>query len=102
MFETGHQKSCVVPDVTISFLSDAEITSRIHPGLYALFTALRAGAADAFITSRSEIAEALGGVAIAIALVPPLCVVGISLEQGQLGATAHGMRNEVSEELLSK
>jgi len=75
----------VVPDVTTSFLSDAEIISRIHPGLYALLTALGAGA---FITSRSEIAEALGGVAIAIALVPTLCVVGISLKQGQLGAAA--------------
>ncbi|HYB00025.1 MAG TPA: DUF389 domain-containing protein [Ktedonobacteraceae bacterium] len=80
--------SWVVPDVTISFISDGEITSRIHPGLYALLTALGAGAAGAFITSRSEIAEALGGVAIAIALVPPLCVVGISLRQGQLDAAA--------------
>src|SRR5215471_1842474 len=80
--------SWVVPDVTISFLSDGEITSRIHPGLYALLTALGAGAAGAFITSRSEIAEALGGIAIAIALVPPLCVVGISLQEGQLGAAA--------------
>ena len=78
----------VVPDVTISFLSDAEIISHIHPGLYALLTALAAGVAGAFITSRAEIAEALGGVAIAIALVPPLCVVGISLQQGQLAAAA--------------
>jgi uncharacterized hydrophobic protein (TIGR00271 family) len=78
----------VVPDVTISFISDAEITSRIHPGLYALLTALAAGAAGAFISSRAEIAEALGGVAIAIALVPPLCVVGISLQKGQLAAAA--------------
>jgi uncharacterized hydrophobic protein (TIGR00271 family) len=78
----------VVPDVTISFMSDAEITSRIHPGLYALLTALGAGAAGAFITSRAEIAEALGGVAIAIALVPPLCVIGISLKLGQLDAAA--------------
>jgi hypothetical protein len=34
--------SWVVPDVTISFTSNAEITSRIHPGLYALLTALGA------------------------------------------------------------
>jgi uncharacterized hydrophobic protein (TIGR00271 family) len=63
--------SWVVPDMTISFMSDGEITSRIHPGLYALLTPLGAGAAGAFITSRAEIAEALGGVVIAIALVPP-------------------------------
>jgi uncharacterized hydrophobic protein (TIGR00271 family) len=76
--------SWIVPDVTISFVSNGEITSRINPGLYALFTALGAGAAGAFITSRAEIADSMGGVAIAISLVPPLCVVGISLQEGQL------------------
>lgn len=76
----------VVPDVTISFTSNSEITSRIHPGLYALLTALGAGAAGAFILSRAEIADALGGVAIAISLVPPLCMVGIALRHGQLDA----------------
>ena len=80
--------SWVVPDVTISFTSNGEITSRINPGLYALLTALGAGAAGAFITSRAEIADSMGGVAIAISLVPPLCVVGISLQQGQLDAAA--------------
>lgn len=80
--------SWVVPDVTISFTSNGEITSRINPGLYALLTALGAGAAGAFIISRAEIADSMGGVAIAISLVPPLCVVGISLQQGQLDAAA--------------
>jgi uncharacterized hydrophobic protein (TIGR00271 family) len=78
----------VVPDVTISFTSNGEIASRINPGLYALLTALGAGAAGAFITSRAEIADSIGGVAIAISLVPPLCVVGISLQKGQLDAAA--------------
>jgi len=76
----------VVPDVTISFTSNSEITSRINPGLYALLTALGAGAAGAFIISRAEIADSIGGVAIAISLVPPLCVVGIALQQGRLDA----------------
>jgi len=78
--------SWVVPDVTISFISNGEITSRINPGLYALLTALGAGAAGAFIISRAEIADSMGGVAIAISLVPPLCVVGIALQQGRLDA----------------
>jgi len=78
----------VVPAVTISFTSNEEITSRINPGLYALLTALGAGAAGAFITSRAEIADSIGGVAIAISLVPPLCVVGISLQEGQLDAAS--------------
>ncbi|HYT34641.1 MAG TPA: DUF389 domain-containing protein, partial [Ktedonobacteraceae bacterium] len=76
----------VIPDATISFTSNGEITSRINPGLLALLTALGAGAAGAFITSRAEIADSMGGVAIAISLVPPLCVVGISLQKGQLDA----------------
>ncbi len=83
--------SWVVPDFTISFTGNGEITSRINPGLYALLTALGAGGAGAFIISRAEIADSMGGVAIAISLVPPLCVVGISLQKGQLDAAAGAM-----------
>jgi len=78
--------SWIVPSFIISFTTNGEITSRINPGLLALLTALGAGAAGAFIVSRAEIADALGGVAIAISLVPPLCVVGISLRCGQMSA----------------
>lgn len=73
----------LVPDVNISFSDNAEITSRIAPGLLALLTALASGAAGAFISSRREISDSMGGVAIAISLVPPLCVVGIALNQGE-------------------
>jgi uncharacterized membrane protein len=45
--------------------------------------ALAAGAAGAFAIGRQEIADSLAGVAIAISLVPPLSVVGISLAKGQ-------------------
>jgi uncharacterized hydrophobic protein (TIGR00271 family) len=83
---TSYLLTWVVPNVTISFTRNGEIASRIHPGLLALLTALGAGAAGAFITSRAEIADSMGGVAIAISLVPPLCVVGISLRYGQTGA----------------
>ena len=83
--------SWIVPEVTISFTSNPEIASRINPGLYALLTALGAGAAGAFIISRAEIADSIGGVAIAISLVPPLCVVGIALEQGRLDAAGGAM-----------
>jgi uncharacterized hydrophobic protein (TIGR00271 family) len=75
--------SLIVPGVMISFTENGEIVSRIRPGLFALFTALGAGAAGAFIISRAEIADSMGGVAIAISLVPPLCVVGIALSQGE-------------------
>jgi uncharacterized hydrophobic protein (TIGR00271 family) len=76
----------LVPDVSISFTENAEIASRISPGLIALLTALAAGAAGAYITAREEIADSMGGVAIAISLVPPLCVVGISINQGRWDA----------------
>jgi uncharacterized hydrophobic protein (TIGR00271 family) len=78
----------LVPTVSISFTNNGEITSRISPGLYALLTALGAGAAGAYITAKAEIADAMGGVAIAISLVPPLCVVGISISQGNWAAAA--------------
>lgn len=81
----------VVPDITISFINNKEITSRISPGLYALLTALGAGAAGAYITSRAEIADSMGGVAIAISLVPPLCVVGIAISQGEWQAAGGAM-----------
>lgn len=77
--------SWLVPDITISFTENGEIASRIAPGLTALLTALASGAAGAFISSREEIADSMGGVAIAISLVPPLCVVGISISQGAWG-----------------
>lgn len=81
----------VVPPPSISFQDNPELASRISPGLFALLTALGAGAAGAFIVSRQELADSMGGVAIAISLVPPLCVVGIALRQaewnGAVGAT---------------
>lgn len=83
--------TAIVPDVVISFTENSEITSRIQPGLFALFTALGAGAAGAFIVSRAEIADSMGGVAIAISLVPPLCVVGIAISQGEWQAAGGAM-----------
>jgi uncharacterized hydrophobic protein (TIGR00271 family) len=80
-----------IPDVAISFTSNSQITSRIAPGLMALLTALASGAAGAYIIMREEIADSMGGVAIAISLVPPLCVVGIALSQGNWGAAGGSM-----------
>lgn len=81
----------IVPDVLLSYQENGEIASRIAPGLLALLTALASGAAGAYITSREEIADSMGGVAIAISLVPPLCVVGISINQGQWAAASGAM-----------
>lgn len=56
-----------------------EIVARTNPTLLDLVIALAAGAAGAFANTRRRIADALPGVAIAVALVPPLSVVGIGL-----------------------
>jgi uncharacterized membrane protein len=48
-----------------------------------LFAALAAGAAGAFAMSREDVADSLPGVAISISLVPPICVVGVALAQGE-------------------
>ena len=60
-----------------------EILARTNPNLLDLVIALAAGAAGAFANTRKRIADALPGVAIAVALVPPLSVVGIGLAWGK-------------------
>ncbi|MDX5339687.1 MAG: TIGR00341 family protein [Cyclobacteriaceae bacterium] len=59
-----------------------EILARIRPNLLDLGVAVGAGIAGAFAYSREEIAKTLAGVAISVALVPPLAVVGIGLGWG--------------------
>lgn len=70
----------------ISFTENAQILGRISPRLIDLIAALASGAAGAFCLSRDDIADSLPGVAISISLVPPLCVVGISLSAGEIDA----------------
>jgi len=70
----------------ISFDTNSQLAGRISPRLIDLYVALAAGAAGAFALSRDDVADSLPGVAMAIALVPPLCVVGIGLAQGEIVA----------------
>ncbi len=67
-----------LPDIT----PNHEILIRTSPDLRDLGIALLAGAAGAYGYYRSEYSTILAGVAIAVALVPPLCTCGIMLEQG--------------------
>ena len=62
--------------------TNAEIVSRISPTLLDLVIALAAGAAGAYALSRSDVSDALPGVAVSIALVPPLAVVGVTAQLG--------------------
>lgn len=64
-----------------------EILQRTQPTLIDLAIGLAAGAAGSFAKTRREIADALPGVAIAVALVPPLSVIGIGLALGSQAVT---------------
>lgn len=63
----------------------AEIVARTSPNLLDLGIALAAGAAGAYAQIRRAAADAITGVAVAVALVPPLAVVGICLEIQEFG-----------------
>ncbi|PZV14143.1 MAG: TIGR00341 family protein [Leptolyngbya sp.] len=64
--------------IGLQVLTD-EILLRTEPTLIDLMVAMAAGAAGAFAKSRKHVADAFPGVAIAVALVPPLGVMGIGL-----------------------
>jgi uncharacterized hydrophobic protein (TIGR00271 family) len=70
---------------------NAEILARTRPNLLDLGIAVISGIAGAYAHAREEVAKTLAGVAIAVALVPPLAVSGIGLGRGDwdvfLGAT---------------
>lgn len=63
-----------------------ELAARTAPSLSDLFVAALSGVAAAYALSRPELGEALPGVAIAAALVPPLATTGISASMGALEA----------------
>ncbi len=60
-----------------------ELVARTSPNLLDLGIALAAGAAGAYAQIRRAASDALTGVAVAVALVPPLAVVGITLGLGE-------------------
>jgi len=70
------------PQISETILNSSQVTSRVNPTLLDLGIALAAGAAGAFAISRPDVADSLPGVAIAVALVPPLAVVGTTAQLG--------------------
>jgi uncharacterized hydrophobic protein (TIGR00271 family) len=77
-----------------------EVLSRTNPGPIDLGVALAGGLAAAFAVAMPNISAALPGVAIATALMPPLCTVGIGLALGRMdvagGATLLFTTNSVT------
>ena len=70
----------------VAFDTNSQITSRVNPALLDMLIAVAAGAAGGYATVSKRVAPSIAGVAIAVALVPPLAVVGISLESQRIDA----------------
>jgi uncharacterized hydrophobic protein (TIGR00271 family) len=84
----------------VSFDANSQISSRVNPTFVDMLIAVAAGAAGAFATVNARVASSIAGVAIAVALVPPLAVVGVALQTGRFdeafGALLLFMTNFVS------
>ena len=68
-----------------------EILSRTSPTLLDLCIALAAGGAAAYAQTHRNIVNSIAGVAVAVALVPPLAVSGIGLALGSKAVTDAGI-----------
>ena len=69
----------------IPLATNSQVTSRVNPNIIDMGIALAAGAAGAFASVNKRVSASIAGVAIAVALVPPLGVVGLTLHAGMLG-----------------
>jgi uncharacterized hydrophobic protein (TIGR00271 family) len=67
---------------SITAATNAQVAGRVSPGLTDLLAALGTGVVGSIALIRKDISDTLPGVAIAISLVPPLVVVGLTLESG--------------------
>ena len=81
----------------------SEITGRTSPNLIDLGIAIAAAVAGSFSMTRKQLSNSIAGVAIAVALVPPVCVSGIGLTLGSemvavFGrGTVAGLTNQIAE-----
>jgi uncharacterized hydrophobic protein (TIGR00271 family) len=66
---------------------NTQVLSRVSPNLIDMGIALAAGAAGAFANVNKRVSASIAGVAIAVALVPPLGVVGLTLQAGMYSDT---------------
>jgi uncharacterized hydrophobic protein (TIGR00271 family) len=71
----------VVPRDVIA-ATNSQVAARVNPRLIDLLAALGTGIVGSVALVRRDISDTLPGVAIAISLVPPLSVVGLTIEAG--------------------
>ncbi|MBW4515865.1 MAG: DUF389 domain-containing protein [Timaviella obliquedivisa GSE-PSE-MK23-08B] len=60
---------------------DSEVLARSEPTLLDLGIAVAAGGVSGYAKVQPKISESLAGTAIAVALMPPICVIGLGLSQ---------------------
>jgi len=65
--------------------TSSQVAARVTPRIVDLVAALATGSVGSVALARSDVSDALPGVAIAISLVPPLAVAGLTLHSGQPG-----------------
>lgn len=71
----------------VDLLGNAQVAGRISPSVVDMVVALAVGFVAAVGMMRSDLSDVLPGVAIAISLVPPMCVVGITAAEGYWSAS---------------
>ncbi|MEE8456958.1 MAG: DUF389 domain-containing protein, partial [Acidimicrobiia bacterium] len=69
----------------VPIATNSQVISRVTPTLIDMMIAVAAGAAGAYATVDKRVSSSITGVAIAVALVPPLGVVGVTLTVGNYG-----------------
>lgn len=65
--------------LTVNRELNVEIISRAYPNLYYLLIAIFSGVAVAYAIVKPQMSETLPGVAITVALIPPLAAIGVAL-----------------------
>jgi uncharacterized hydrophobic protein (TIGR00271 family) len=65
--------------------TNGQVAARVTPRLVDLVAALATGAVGSVALARSDVSDTVPGVAIAISLVPPLSVAGLTLQSGSPG-----------------
>lgn len=71
----------------VDLLANPQVAGRISPSVVDMVVALAVGFVAAVGIMRRDLSDVLPGVAIAISLVPPMCVVGITAAEGYLSAS---------------
>jgi len=79
----GWLLAAILPDL-VPIGSNSQISSRTSANLIDLVAAIATGFAGAYGLARKDISDVMPGVAIAISLVPPLAVVGITAQANDL------------------